>query len=64
MGEYARLHILEEYGIDIGDDEPVRKYRSKKYFCSCGRGFTLEIARQQHQKDTGHEQSRRQKQGK
>ena len=64
MGEYARLHILEEYGIDIGDDEPVRKYRAKKYFCSCGRWFTLESARQQHKKDTGHEQSRRQKQSK
>ena len=63
MGEYARLHILEKYGIDIDDaDEPVRKQRTKKYFCSCGRGFLLDGARQQHQRDTGHGQSRRQKQ--
>lgn len=61
MGEYARLHILEEHGIDIGDDEPVHKQRTKKYSCSCGRWFTLESARQEHQRATGHGQSRRQK---
>ena len=61
MGEYARLHILEEYGIDIGDDEPVHKQRTKKYFCSCSRGFVTEMARKLHQKDTGHLPSKSQR---
>lgn len=62
MGEYARLHILEHHGIDIGDDdESVKKLRIKKYFCSCSKGFVTEIARKLHQKDTGHLPSKSQR---
>jgi hypothetical protein len=62
MGQYARLHILKEYGIDIGDDEPRKRSNlGMKYYCSCSRGFDTEKSRAQHQKDTKHEPSDRQK---
>lgn len=55
MGEYARQHILERFGVDIGDDRGLVKTKPvKKYGCSCGRVFITEQAKEQHQKDTGH----------
>ena len=60
MGEYARQYALDRHGVDIGDD--MLHTVSKKHFsCSCGRAFISSQAREQHQKDTGHQMSKAQK---
>lgn len=49
MGECARLHILETYGVDIGDDDDHPRQRPKPVFrCACGKPFSTILGRDQH----------------
>lgn len=64
MGEYARQHILEEFGVDIGDSDdrpkkPKKPTPIKRFGCSCGRAFVNPQALSQHQEHTGHVASKR-----
>lgn len=55
MGEYARLHILETYGVDIGDDDDHPRQRPKPVFrCACGKPFSTILGRDQHMTAKGH----------
>ena len=57
MGEYARLHILETYGVDIGDDDDDDRPRQRPkpvFRCACGKPFSTILGRDQHMAAKGH----------
>ena len=62
MGEYARQYIFDRFGIDIGEDDSPANSRSKKYGCVCGKVFLSYAARAEHQRATGHDKSKKQRQ--